>query len=261
MRRPLIWLVISVSALGMVVAGFANADTQTVGAMKVQLTARLAPKTLPRDAQSPIAVSVGWKISSVDGTEPPTLKSVRIQINRNGILDPTGLPTCPYSRIQPASTSRALKNCRPALVGTGTFSARVGLEGQENYDTHGRMVVFNSVEKGKPVLYGQIYTGYPFAASFVIPFKVSKSKHGTYGTTLEAKLPTSLIEWGNLTEVNMRLSRKFAYQGHPRSFLRAGCPTPEGVPAANFRLAKTDLDFVGGAHVSSTLTENCRVRH
>jgi hypothetical protein len=241
--------------------GIASADTHKVGSMVVQLSARLAPKRLPREGQSPVAVTVGWKISTVDGSEPPTVKSVRIQINHHGILDPTGLPTCPYSQIQPASTARALKNCRPALVGTGNFTARVGLEGQENYDTQGKMVVFNGVEGGQPTLFGQIYTSYPFAASFVIPFKVSKSRHGTFGTTLDAKLPTSLVNWGNLTEVNMRLSRKFAYRGHSRSFLRAGCPTPEGVPTASFPLAKTDLDFIGGAHVSSTLTENCRVRH
>jgi hypothetical protein len=243
------------------VAGIASADTHRIGSMLVQLTARLAPKRLPREGQSPIAVTVGWKISTVDGSEPATLKSVKIQINHNGILDPTGLPTCPYSQIHPASTARALKNCRSSLVGTGNFSARVGLEGQENYDTHGKMVVFNSVQGGKPTLFGQIYTAYPFAASFVIPFKVSKGRHGSFGTTLDAKLPASLVNWGNLTEVNMRLSRKFAYRGHPHSFLRAGCPTPAGVPTASFPLAKTDLDFIGGAHVSSTLSENCRVRH
>lgn len=253
--------VLALAAAGLVACGIASADVKVVGGMVVQLTARLAPKSLPRDSQSPISVSVGWKISSDDGSEPATLKAVRIQINRNGVLDPTGLPICPYSRIQPASTARALQNCRGALVGTGTFAAHVGLEGQENYVTHGKMVVFNSTEHGKPVLYGQIYTGYPFAASFVIPFKVTKTAHGTYGTTLGAKLPASLINWGNLTEVNMRLSRKFVYRGHSRSFLSAGCPTPQGVPTASFRLAKTDLDFIGGAHVSSTLTENCRVRH
>ena len=239
----------------------ASAETQQVGGMLVQLSARLAPKSLPRQGHSPIAVSVGWKISSADGSQPPTLRSVRIQINHNGILDPTGLPTCSYSRIQPASTTRALKNCRAAVVGTGTFAAYVGLEGQESYVTRGKMVVFNSVEHQHPVLYGHIYTGYPFAASFVIPFKVGKSKHGIYGTSLDAKLPASLINWGNLTEVNMRLSRKFAYQGHRRSFLSAGCPAPKGFPGALFHLAKTELNFIGGAHVSSTLSENCQVSH
>jgi hypothetical protein len=122
------------------------------------------------------------------------------------------------------------------------------------------MVVFNSVEGGKPVLYGQIYTNYPFAASFVIPFKVTQNKHGTYGTTLTAKLPSSLLDWGNLTGVEMRLSRQFAFKGKRRSFLSAACPTPKGVSAAVFKLARTSFIFTRGAHVSSTLTEDCKVR-
>jgi hypothetical protein len=254
-------LAIAGAAVAFAVAGLAQADVKIVGNTVVNLTAEIAPKRLPRDHASPVAVTVGWHVQSKDGSEPPTVKTVSIDINRKGILDPTGLPPCPYSQIQPASTSRAIKNCHASLVGTGKFSATVGLEGQERYATHGKMVVFNSVEGGKPVLYGQIYTGYPFAASFVIPFKVSKHKHGTFGTSLTAKLPKNLIDWGNLTEVSMRLSRKFTYRGRRRSFLLASCPTPKNVPVVSFPLARASLGFSGGLHVSSTLTEDCRVRH
>jgi hypothetical protein len=229
--------------------------------MLLTVSAKLAPKKLPREDRVPVAVTVGWKIGSSDGTEPPTLKKVKIEINSNGVLDPTGLPVCEYSKIQPASTDRALQNCRSSLVGTGTFSARVGLEGQESYLAKGRMVVFNSVQGGKPVLYGQIYTGYPFAASFVIVFKVSKSNHGTFGTTLSATLPASLRDWGNLTEVTMRLSRNFGYRGKRHSFLSAACPTPKGFGAAIFRLARTSFGFSDGTKASSTLTETCKARH
>jgi hypothetical protein len=259
MRRRVAALLLAGAALAATFTSISSADTQQIGTMLVQVSAKLAPKTLPREGLSPISVSVGWKISSTDGTETPSLKKVEIEINRNGVLDPTGLPMCPYSQIQPASTSRALKNCRSSLVGTGNFSAHVGLEGQENYVTHGRMVVFNSVQGGHPVLYGQIYTAFPFAASFVIPFEVDNHKSGTFGTTLTAKLPASLRDWGNLTEVNMRLFRKYAFRGNQRSFLSASCPLPKGVGTANFRLARTSFDFDGGVHASSTLNESCKV--
>jgi hypothetical protein len=251
----------AVAATALLLAGIAQGETQKVGNMLVTVSAKLAPNTLPRTDRAPVAVSVGWKITSTDGSPPSTLKTVKIQINSNGILNATGLPTCPYSRIQPASTHRALSNCRASLVGTGTFAAQVGLEGQENYVAKGRMVVFNSVEHHKPVLYGQIYTGYPFAASFVIVFKVSKSRKGTFGTTLSATLPVSLRDWGNLTEVNMRLSRKFSYRGRRRSFLTASCPTPKGFGGAPFRLARTSFAFENGRRTTSTLTETCKVRH
>jgi hypothetical protein len=117
------------------------------------------------------------------------------------------------------------------------------------------------VRGGKPVLYGQIYTGYPFAASFVIVFKVHKSTGGAYGTALSATLPRTLRDWGNLTEVDMRLSRNFSYRGTRHSFLTAACPTPKGIRSATFRLARTSFGFSDGRKASSTLTEICKVRH
>jgi hypothetical protein len=243
-------------------ASLANAETKILGNLQLSVQATLSPKKLPRERSAPISVSVGWQIQSTDPAQrPPALKSVKIEINRAGILDPTGLPDCPYAQIQPASTQRALANCRPSLVGQGSFAALVGLEGQESYASKGKMVVFKGTKAGKPVLYGQIYTAYPFAASFVIVFKVSKEQKGTYATTLKATLPANLRAWGNLTEVKMRLARNFSYKGQRRSFLSAACPAPKGFGAAPFPLARTSFSFNGAPPLSQILSETCKVRH
>ena len=261
MSRRIASLIAAIAVVAILYSSLASADTRVVGNLQLSVSARLSPKRLPRDRRSPTAVAVGWKIASTDpALEPPALKTVKIEINRHGALDSTGLPTCPYAKIQPASTARALANCRSSLVGKGTFSAQVGLEGQERYVSQGKMLVFNGAKGGKPVLFGQIYTAYPFAASFVIVFAVGQRTHGAYGATLTAKLPPNLRAWGNLTEVEMRLARRFSYRGERRSFLSAACPTPKGFTAAPFRLAKMRFAFLGGAGVSSTLTETCKVR-
>jgi hypothetical protein len=249
-------------AAALAFTSLAGAETKILGDLQLSVQATLSPKKLPRETSAPIAVSVGWQIQSTDpALKPPSLKSVKIEINRAGILDPTGLPDCPYPQIQPASTQRALANCRPSLVGQGSFSALVGLEGQESYVSKGKMLVFKGTKAGKPVLYGQIYTAYPFAASFVIVFKLSKEKKGTYATTLSATLPANLRAWGNLTEVKMRLARNFSYKGQKRSFLSAGCPAPKGFGAAPFPLARTSFSFNGAPAVSQVLSETCKVRH
>jgi hypothetical protein len=259
--RSKLAVALSLLALGAAWASSAGAQTELIGNLQVSVTASISPKKLPRDGRAPVAVSVGWKVGTTDGTPPPQLKKLKIEINRNGILDPTGLPICPYAKIQPASTSRALQNCRSSLVGKGSFAAIVGIEGQENYVVSGKMVIFNSEKGGKPVLFGQIYSAYPFANSFVITFKVSKAKKGDYGTSLTAVLPHTLLAWGNLTEIQMRLSRKYGYNGEKRSFLTAACPTPKGIGVASFNLARTSFAFVGGQKVSSTLSDDCKVRH
>lgn len=260
MRSRLAGIALLVALLATAFATLAQGETHQVGNMQLSVTAKLAPNKLPRDRLAPTSVSIGWNITSTDGSEPPKLKTIGIDINRNGILDATGLPVCPYGQIQPASSSRALSNCRSSLVGQGSFSALVGLEGQERYVTKGKMLVFNGVKGGQPVLFGHLYSDYPFANSFVIVFDIGKSRKGAYGTTLEAKLPANLRAWGNLTQVEMKLSRNYRHRGERRSFLSASCPTPKSINLAFFRLAKTQFSFTGGINVSSTLTETCKVR-
>lgn len=241
-------------------AGLVHAETRIVGNLAVTVSAQLSPKKLPRQGRAPVAVSIGWKIATTDGAHVPTLKTLKLEINRNGVLDLAGLPVCPYAKIQPASTKRALTNCRPALVGRGSFSALVGLKGQEGYVSKGQMVVFNGKKGGKPVLYGQIYSAHPFANSFVVVFEVNERRHGTYGTTLTAKLPAGLRAWGNLTEINMRLSRKFAYRGAQRSFLSASCPAPKGFKRVFFALARATFQFDDHAGMTQVLSETCTAR-
>jgi hypothetical protein len=241
-------------------AVFARAEIAQQGNLRVTVSGRLAPKKLPRTGVAPISVSVGGQITTTDETLPPTLESLKVELNRHGRLDYRGLPTCDYGRIQPGSSSHALAGCRSSLVGEGTFSADITLSGQEPYPTQGRLLVFNSTKGGRPVLFGHIYSAHPFATSFVIVFKVSRRKKGTYGIVLDAPLPKAMKSWGRLTGLDMTLARRFNYKGTSHSYISSGCPAPEGFSATPFPLARTSFAFAGGKALSSVLTEECRVR-
>jgi hypothetical protein len=256
--RRLVAIVALTGLLGS--TALAGAEIAQKGNLRVAVDGKLSPKRLPREGVAPIAVSVGGTISTTDASLPPQLKTLRIEINRHGRLDYAGLPTCVYSKIQPGSSSRALAGCRSALVGKGSFTANITLAGQEPYPTRGRLLVFNSLRGGKPVLYGHIYSSSPFATSFVIVFAVQRLGKGAYGTALNAPLPKAMDAWGRLTGLQMTLSRRYRYRGAPRSFLSAGCPAPKGFKGAVFPLARTSFAFAGGKKLSSTFTSTCRVR-
>ena len=241
-------------------AALAQAEIAQKGNLRVSVNGKLAPKRLPRKGTAPISVSVGGKISTIDQTVPPQLKALRIELNRHGRLDYRGLPTCRYSRIQPGSSSRALSQCGSSQVGEGSFTVDITLAGQEPYPTRGKLLVFNGTQQGKPVLYGHLYAPRPFATSFVIVFKVSKLGHGTYGTLLNAPLPKAMEAWGRLTGLEMTLSRRYSYKGRRHSYISSGCPTPKGIGAVIFPLARTSFDFAGGKKLSATLTSTCKVR-
>jgi hypothetical protein len=240
-------------------AALTNAEIDQQGNLRVAVSGGLSPHNLPRTGVAPIAVSIGGKITTTDDSVVPPLKRLRIELNRHGRLDTEGLPECRIAQIQPASSARALKACREALVGNGTFSVQVVLS-QQPYPTTGRLLVFNGKYKGRPTLLGQIYSAHPFANSFVIPFVLHEIKKGAYGTALTATLPPGLTSWGHVTGLNLRLQRIYRYRGRRHSFVSAGCPAPKGFPGALFLLARTSFHFAGGKSLNSTPTRNCGVR-
>lgn len=238
----------------------ARAEVVGKGTLRVSVTGKLSPSSLPRTGAAPIAVSLGGEVGTTDGSAPPRLKALRVEVNRNGHFDYAGLPTCAYDRIQPATSTRALTACRPALVGEGSFTATITLGGQEPYPTKGRLLVFNGESHGRPVLFGQIYSPYPFATSFVIVFSVEKIAHGKYGTALTAPLPRALGSWGNLTGIEMTLSRRYTVKGVKHSYLSAACPAPKGFSGATFPLLRSAFTFSTGQTLESTLMRTCKAR-
>lgn len=227
------------------------------GGVRIDVSGELSPQRLPRQGSAPIAVSVGGQIEAVGAGVVPTLKALKIDLNRNGRIDSRGLPVCPYDAIQPASSRRALRACRTSLVGRGSFTAEIALAGQEPYPTRGTLLAFNGREGGRPVLYGQIYAPRPFATSFVIVFSIAKVE-GQFGTALTASLPTGLRSWGNLTGIELRLSRRYASGGERRSYVSAGCPAPRGFSEVTFPFARTSFAFEGGPTLTTTLTRTCK---
>ena len=238
----------------------AGAEVLRKNQIQVAVSGGLKPKRLPRHGSAPISASVGGKISSTDGTPTPRLKSLSIELNRNGRIETAGLPLCPVDAIDPASTQRALSACRDALVGDGSFEAEITLGTQEPYITKGRLLAFNGRQGGKPVLFGQIYSPQPFATSFVIVFKIQKISKGSFGTRLLARLPSSLGSWGKLTGIELNLSRRYSDRGQKRSYLSAGCPAPKGAGGAVFPFARTSFGFEDGRALNLTLIRSCNAR-
>jgi hypothetical protein len=254
--RPALGLAL-VIAIG--VGALADAEVIQKGDVRVVVSGELSPQRLPRHGAAPITASVGGQIEPLGDSSAPTLKTLRIDLNRNGRIDSKGLPVCSYGAIQPASTQRALQGCRSSLVGRGTFSAEIALPGQDPYPAKGTLLAFNGRRHGKPVLYGQIYSPRPFATSFVIVFAIKKAG-GAFGTTLLASLPPALRSWGNLTGIELRLSRSYTSGGKHRSYISAGCPAPKGLSKVPFSFARTFFGFEGGPTLSTTLTRTCSAR-
>ena len=240
------------------VAGAHAAVVQEAG-LRITVLSQVKPFKLPRTATAPIAVFVSGHVASVDGGTPPQLQQMTIDVNRHGVLQSKGLPTCPLARIKTASSTRALSLCGDALVGSGRFWASVVFPDQRPYPTRGKLLIFNGRQDGAPVLYAHIFTTIPFASSFVIPFAMQQVDAGPYGTELTASLPQALGSWGFVDRIKLTLRRRYVADGEHLSYFNAGCPAPPGAQSVSFPLARASFEFEGRDPVTVGVSKTCRV--
>lgn len=252
------WLATAVGLIAC--ASLAHATVIQQANLRITVLSQVLPYKLPRVGTAPIAVFVSGHLEAPHGGIPAQLQEMSVEVNRHGLLQSRGLPTCKLSKLQPASTRRALASCGEALIGSGQFWAHIVLPDQGAYPTHGRILIFNGEEQGHPVIYAHIFTANPFFSSFVIPFAISQIKKGAYGTRLTASLPQALGDWGYVDRIKLTLKRKYTFKGRQLSYFNAGCPAPQGAKRTVFPLALAKFDFAGDVSIKARVEKACGVK-
>ena len=236
----------------------AAAETVRQGSLQVSFGGSVAPHVLPRTGTTPISVGIRGQVRSLTGGPPPSLRRISIEVNRLGVLDRRGLPSCPLGRLRASSTATALASCGGALVGEGRAAGLLVLPEQDPVAFGGRIVAFNGrMPDGAPAILAHLFTARPAPLAFVLAFRVTRTA-GTYGTRLVATVPARTRHSAHITSFALRLHRTYEVDGEPRSYLSAGCPAPPGFPSATFPLVRASYGFVGSKTVSDTLVRTCR---
>ncbi len=248
---------VAVALLGLIVP-LAHAELTEGGDLFVRFRGGIAPSALPRTKLAPIAVSIAGTVKTLSGERPPALRRIRIELNRGGRLDPSGLPRCRYGQLVAASPEKVLAACRDALVGEGAYDAKTAFPEQETFPSRGHILAFNAVYKGNSVILAHIYGRQPVPISRIIVFRIRHTS-GTFGTVLTGSLPDAVNHYGYVVAISLRLFRRFDVHGQQRSYLSAACAAPAGFPSATFPFARASMSFADGRTLSSTLTRSCKV--
>jgi hypothetical protein len=256
-RRAVIPILLCVIALGG--AAVAGAELSQSGNLRIAFDGGFAPRSLPRHRAVPVTVRVEGSIATTDGTHPPPLKRLVIELNRAGRLESRGLPVCSSPLLQSTSTENALRRCRPALVGRGAFRADLAFE-QSGFPAKGTILAFNARDRGRPALLLHLYGTVPVRATLVLPLTISRRAKGDFGTVLSANIPKLAGGFGSVTEIELRIGREYTYRGRRRGYLSASCAAPAGFPGAVFSFLRGNFIFAGGRTLRTTLTRDCRVR-
>jgi hypothetical protein len=242
------------------IAVTAAAEPAVNGNLFVSFHGGISPTKLPRDKQVPVSVQMGGKIKTTDGTKPPKLDRIILDINSHGSIDTNGLPTCPLSKLQNASSKQATKLCGDAQVGHGNVTSRVGLPGQGDFATNGPLLAFNGKYKGKPAIFAQVNSKSTLAVTYVIVFQIKSAKGKTFGSELDAKLPSIASGSGYISAFDLSLKRKYTVHGQKRSYISANCPVPPGVSKGGFTFARSTYEFADGRSVTATLQRDCTAK-
>lgn len=259
-RRPLKSTVATATVLFLLLsASLAAAEVTQEGNLRVSFTGGISPNALPRKGTAPVAVRFGGEIKSLDGQQPPQLRTISLAINRAGRFDFRGLPVCHYHQIHPASTREAIASCPDSVIGKGTFGANVLLPEQSPFPSAGQVTAFNGTLHGHHVIFAHIFGSEPLPQSQVIVFELGRTS-GALRTTLTGELPRVAAEWGNVSKLSLQLSRIFRYKGKQRSLLTAGCPAPGESNIAVFDFARASFGFEDGRNLAVTMTRTCKVK-
>lgn len=256
-RLPIIALA---ALLALAVAAGAWAAVEKSGNVLVRFNAEFSPHTLPRETPAPIEVTIKGAVSTSDGSHPPPLQWLEVELNRNGRLYTKGLPSCSASLLQSTSSEEANARCGRALVGRGSFSADIALGATKPVTSTGRILAFNGRRAGRPALLFHFFGDDPVRFTLVVPLRIGHRQDGAFGTVLRARIPKLANGFGSITEIDVSLGRRWTFAGKRRSYLSAACSAPRDFTAVPFAFARARFRFQDRPEIRSTLTKSCRVR-
>jgi hypothetical protein len=256
-RRLLISALLTLAVL--LTAGAARGELSQKGNLRISFQGGFTPHSLPRQQAAPITVSIEGSIGTTDDTRPPALQELQIELNRAGRISNRGLPSCTTPMLQSTTDKAALRRCRPALVGHGSFSATLETLGPLT-PAHGHALVFNGLYQGHAAMLLHFYVSVPTQVTLVLPLVIANLAKGKFGTSLTTRIPVLAGGLGSITKIALKIGRHYQFEGQQRSYISASCAAPEGFPGAPFTFARGAFHFVDGRTITTTLTRNCKVR-
>lgn len=245
------------AVLGAAVSG---AEVLQSGNLRIAFNADFSPHDLPRQHPAPVRIEISGSAATTDGSHPPPLQWLEVELNRNGRFYAKGLPACSPSLLQSTSTAEARARCGGALVGNGSFTANIQLGSNEPVISHGKILAFNGRRAGRPALLLHFFGSVPIRFTLVVPLVINHRADGEFGTGLRAHIPKLANGFGSITQIKLSLGRRWSFAGKRRSYLSAACSAPADFTAVPFPFARARFQFEGHPEIRSTLEKVCRVR-
>jgi len=232
MNRHLIHAAVLTAALTLVFANVAFGSREVVrtGELYLADNGGISPSKLPRHGSAPITAHLIGEIGTVDGSHPPAVRSVELDIDKTIGIDAVGLPACRANQIEARSTKNAKRACGDAIVGEGRGEVEVAFPEQAPFTAGGPVVLFSGGVHGRTtIVFVHAYVNVPAPTAIVVRATVTRIHRGRFGLHIEAQIPRIAGGSGSVTKFSLKVGRRFTHRGKQESFLVASCPTGEWV--------------------------------
>lgn len=229
-----IWTRVGTAALGLALAFAAtaladlggNEKTQCVGNICITDDGGISPSVLPKRGKAPITARIFGEVATRDGSHPPALQTLELDVEKTIAVDAVGLPVCRAAQLSSRNTSAAKRACGGAIVGSGSAEVEVEFPEQKPFRSTGPIVLFNGGVSGRTTtLFLHAYVNVPAPTAVVVKATVTRIDRGPFGLRIAAAVPKIAGGAGSVTTFELRVGRKFTHRGERKSFLTAGCPT------------------------------------
>lgn len=243
-------LTLCVAAAGLLAAA-AMGDQVRLGPLVVTANGGFTPRLLPKRAYAPIHFQGRAEIKMLNGTQPPALRRIRLDFDRDGKLTTIGLPTCAPASIADATPAQARRTCEAALVGSGRVAASIALPGRAPVEVSSPLSLFNGPRQdGNPTAIAHAQNTFPETETYVVVVPIEQ-RPGTYRYRATFDIPEIADGAGAIVHVDAKVGRRYRAGGEERSYVSARCS--DGI-LQTLGLAS----FVDGTVISGSLFKGCR---
>ena len=212
------------------------------------------PSKLPRHGKAPVTARLVGELGTRDGSHPPALRTLDVDVERTIAVDAVGLPTCRASQLAARSTDVAERACRDAIVGTGEAEVEVAFPEQAPFSATGPILAFNGgVHGGTTTVLLHAYVDVPAPTAIVTTATVTRIHKGRFGLRISARIPRIAGGSGSVTRFELKVGRRYSFKGRRKSFLMAGCPTGHWATKGN-------VSFDDGTNLGLTHVFPCTPR-
>lgn len=232
-------------------AAVAKLKVERLGDLYIADDGGISPSALPRHGYAPIGARISGRIGTVDGSHPPALRTVELDVERTIRIDADGLAACRPGKLEARSTSAAKRACPGAIVGSGKAEVEVAFPESRPFSARGPLVLFNGGAHGRTtVVLLHAYVSVPAPTAVVVRATISRVRAGRYGLRIRAAIPKIAGGAGSVTKFELRVERRFGRAGRRKSLLTATCPS-------GIWMTRGHAVFAGGLELGLTHSFPC----